>query len=319
MNWNGSREVLDHLISLGENPDQRTALQTQFNQRRRAVVQRSLNVRPVFHPLQFSMTAAGVTSPYRATTNALSYDVVITGFKSDTQTRDIIIRRTEDEKPIVYVGDEIDLNLRVDEISGMNATNGGGQLGVFYLPSPIQLPAGNRLTVEMFKTDTTANAEVGNIVLVGLRVFEKRFGELLLDGPERAKIEEMLTIRNTPRIVFLKHKVEFDSAVAGGQARSIFTPTVEEPLLIRGVRSTLRQSTIECRIAGEPDWTIGPLPIWGLAAEDELITENYQWFSRPIYLHSKSTIEIQRVVNSIDGVNLDPQFDNTITWICQTV
>ena len=131
MNWNGSREVLDHLISLGENPDQKTSLQTQFNQRRRAVVQRSLNVRPVFQPLQFSMTAAGVTSPYRATTNALSYDVVITGFKSDTQTRDIIIRRTEDEKPIVYVGDEIDLNLRVDEISGMNATNGGGQLGVF--------------------------------------------------------------------------------------------------------------------------------------------------------------------------------------------
>ena len=132
MNWNGQREILDHLIAKRENPEQATALQTQFNQRRRQFVQKSLNVRPVYHPLKFEMNAAGQTSPYRDTTESLAYDTLIIGAKSDVQTREIIIRRTEDEKPIVYVGDEIDLNLRSDEIAGLTATVGGGQLGVFY-------------------------------------------------------------------------------------------------------------------------------------------------------------------------------------------
>ena len=319
MNWNGSREILDHMIARRENPAQATALQQEFNRRRRVMVSKSLNVRPLFIPLEFQMTAAGQTSPYRATSDSLGHDVIIVGLKSDSQTREVIIRRTEDEKPIVYVGDEIDLNLRIDEISGLNATIGGGQVGDFYLPAPIQLPAGNRLTVEMFKTDATADAEEANITLICVRVFEKRFGESLLDPAEEARVNEIIQMRDAPRVVFLKHKVEFDTAAAGGEARNIFTPSVEEPLLIRGVRSTLRQSLIEVRVTGEPDWTLRPTPIWGVAAEDELTTENYQWFSRPIFLHSKGTLEIRRVVNSIDDVNIDPQFDNTITWICQTV
>lgn len=320
MNWNGQREILDHLIAKRENPEQATALQTQFNQRRRQFVQKSLNVRPVYHPLKFEMNAAGQTSPYRDTTESLAYDTLIIGAKSDVQTREIIIRRTEDEKPIVYVGDEIDLNLRSDEIAGLTATVGGGQLGVFYFPAPIQLPRGNRLTIEMFKTDATADPETANIVLIGVRVYEKRFGELLLDVDEQHRIDEIIQLRDSPRIVYLKQIVEFDSAVAGGEARNIFTPTVEEPLLIRGCRTTLRQSTIEMRIQGEPEWTVKATPIWAIAGEDELIFENYQWFSRPVYLHSRNGIEITRVINGgIDGVNIDPQFDNTITWIAQTV
>lgn len=320
MNWNGQRNYLDHLIARRLDPDRGSSLQSEFNARRMARVQSALNTRPVFLPLEFSMTAAGQVSPYRDTTESLSYDVIITGIKTDADIkRDIIIRRTEEEKPITYVGEELNLFLRVDDVAGVGATSGGGQLGVFYLPSPIPLPAGNRLVFEMFKTDATAATEEVNIVLVGIRVFRREYGEVLLDRAERDSIDFHIRAREIPQVRFLKQTVSFDSAVLGGQDRNLFTPQVEEPLLIRGVRTTLRQSMIEVGIQGEPPWTTKPTPIWGVAGEDELVHDNYQWFSKPIFLHSKTAIEITRLTNGIDGSNIDAQTLNTITWICETV
>jgi hypothetical protein len=319
MNWNGQREYLDHLIAKRADPDKAADLQAEFDAKRRKKIMSALTTRPVFLPLQFNMNAAGQIAPYRDITTALGYDVIITGVKADRQTREIIIRRTEDEKPIVYVGDDLNLKLRLDEIAGQATTLGGGQLGVFYLPSPIILPANSRLTVEMFKTDATAGTEQGNIVLVGLRAFRKGYGDELLDGNERSRIDQAIQLREIPALKFLKQAVTFSSAVAGGVARNLFTPQVEEPLLIRGVRTNLRQSLIDLRVEGEPNWTVKPTPIWGVAGEDDLTYDNYQWFSKPIYLHSRTTVEIQTITNSIDNVNIDAQNNNFITWICETV
>jgi hypothetical protein len=319
MNWNGQREIVNHLIAKRSDPANGSRLQTDFNAKRRAKVQSAINTRPVFMPLQFTLPAAGQVSGVRDTTESVNYDVIITGIKTDVQTRDIIIRRTEDEKPVAYVGEEQSLYLRTDEIAGLSATTGGGQIGTFYLPSPIILPAGNRMTVEMFKTDVTATSEIQNIVLIGFRVFHKAYGVELIDTSEDARITQLIKMREVPRVVFLKQLIEFDSAVAGGIARNLYTPQVEEPLLVRGVRTTLRQSNIEISIQGEPKWTTKPTPIWGVCGEDETIHDNYQWFSRPIFLHSKNTIEIERITNSIDGTNIDPQSTGTITWICETV
>ena len=319
MNWNGQRPYLDHCIAKRANPNAAAQLQADLNKRRRSRVDDSLTTKPVFLPLQFSMTAAGRTSPYNATTKALGYDVIITGVKADVQTRDVILRRTEDEKPLVYVGDETDLFLRTDDFSGINATTGGGQTGVFYFPSPILLQRNNRITASMFKTDTTADAEVSNIVFIGVRVFSGSYKAEAIDNDERALIEQRLEMMEIPRVVFLKVPVEFDSAIAGGLAENIFTPQVPESLLVRGVRTTLRQSLIELGVSGEPNWTVEPTPVWAVAGEDELVNDNYQWFSKPIFLHSGNTIEISRVTNSIDGVNIDAQTGNTITFICETV
>src|SRR5688572_23155366 len=101
MNWNGQRQTLDHLISLLQFPEKGQSLQTDFNAKRRARVQAALTTRPLFIPLQYEMTAAAQVSPYRQTTPPLSYPLVITGIKADTQTRAIVVRRTEDEKPLV--------------------------------------------------------------------------------------------------------------------------------------------------------------------------------------------------------------------------
>jgi len=319
MNWNGQRQSLDHLIAKRVDASRGAALQSDFDGKRRAKVQSALFTRPMFLPLTFEMTAAGQVSPYRDVTPSQPFDMVITGIKADSQTREIIIRRTEDEKPVVYVGEELNLYLRADEIAGQAATTGGGQLGVFYLPSPISLKANNRLTVEMFKTDATADVEKANIVLIGVRVFPKQYGEMLLDKAEQQQVEFLLRAREVPQLKFLKQSVDFDVAGAGGVARNLYTPQVEEPLLIRGVRTTLRQSLIELGIQGEPTWTAEPTPIWAVAAEDELVSENYHWFSKPVFLHSKNTIEISKITNSIDGSLIDAQTGNSITWICETV
>lgn len=319
MNWNGQRESLNALINNRRTPELSGKLQAEFNAKRRSKIQSAADCRPVYLPLQFNLYAAGQISSYRDMTDGLSYDVIIVGIKADQQIRDIIIRRTEDEKPIVYVGDEDNLFLRLDEIAGMSATNGGGQIGTFYLPSPILLKANNRITVEMFKTETTGTAEQANIVLIGLRVFNPQYGELLIDAAEKQRIEQILQMREAPRNVFLKTVINFDSAAAGGTARNIYTPQVQEPLLIRGVRTTLRHSSLEVRIQGEPNWTIEPTPCWAIAGEDELGHDNYQWFPKPIFLHSGNTIEVPLVTNSIDGTNIDDQTGNTITWICDTV
>lgn len=319
MNWNGNREILNALINNRRTPELSGKLQAEFNAKRRSKVQAAADCRPIFLPLQFDLAAAGQISAYRDMTDSLSHDVIIVGVKADQQTRNIIVRRTEDEKPIVYVGDKDNLFLRLDEIAGMSATNGGGQIGAFYLPSPILLKANNRITVEVFKTDATAITEQVNLVFIGLRVFNPAYADLLIDSAERTMIEQILTLREAPRNVFLKTLVEFDSAVAGGQARNITTPQVQEPLLIRGVRTTLRHSKMEVRIQGEPNWTVKPTPCWAIAGEDEMGHDNYQWFAKPIYLHTGNTIEIPLATNSIDGVNIDAQFGNTITWICDTV
>lgn len=319
MNWNGQREYLENLIRNRYDASTLVANQKDLYTKRWAKIRAGLMTRPVYMPLQFDMTAAAQTSPYRDTTEPQSHDVIIYGIKADVATRSIIVRRTEDDKPMVYVGDELNLHLRADELAGQGSTLGGGQLGPFYLTAPLLIKAGSRITVEMFKTDVTAGTEQANIVLIGCRVFEKRFGEMVLDSAERDQIEFLLRAREIPQIKFLKQAVSFDSAIAGGVDRNLFTPQTDEPLLIRGVRSSLRQSTIVMRIQGEPNWTTRPTPCWGIAAEDDLVHENYQWFAKPIYLHSRTSIEIETITNSIDGTNIDTQTGNTITWLCETV
>ena len=319
MNWNGQRETLDHLIRRRLNPGRADSLQADFDAKRRSRIESALTTRPFFVPLSFEMNAGGQVSPYRDTTPQLAYDFIITGIKTDTQTRDIVIRRTEDDKPVVYVGDQLNLFLRLDEIAGLTATSGGGQLGTFYLPQPILLPRGARMTVEMYKTDTTAAAEVANIVLIGIRVFNQDYANLLMKDGERQRIDFLIKARECPRVVFLKQAVSFDSAVVGGEARNLVTPEVDEPLLVRGMRTTLRQSAIELRVEGEPLWTSSAVPIWGIAAEDELVHDNYQWFSKPVFLRARSSIVIDRITNGYDGTNIDDQTGNSITWICETV
>src|SRR5690242_3220355 len=115
MNWNGQRESLDHLIRRRLNPGTADKLQADYNAKRRSRIESALATRPYFVPLSFSLNAAGQVSPYRSMTPQLPFDLIVTGIKTDTGNRDVVVRRTEDEKPIVYVGESLNLFLRLDE------------------------------------------------------------------------------------------------------------------------------------------------------------------------------------------------------------
>ncbi len=320
MNWNGQRQTLDHLISLAVSPGRQASIQADFDAKRRSRIQSALSTRPLFLPLQFSMTAAAQTSPYRDLTPSLGYDVIITGIKTDTPSRNINIRQTESERSLVRVGDNINLFLTGDDVAGTTAGLTPGQNGTFYLPSPIRVPQGSRVTVEMYKQDATAGAEVANVVLIGVRVLNPSWGEMLLDPDERLVIDRCLYLSPAPTPLLLKVPVNFDVAGVGGVAESIMTPRVENPLLVRGMRSNLAWSTVELGVAGEPTWTPRATPIWAVAQEAEQNNDAYMWFSRPVYLKSDNQITVYRVTNGgVDNATFDDQNGNTITFICDTV
>lgn len=319
MDANGQRRWLNHSIAIRSNPGKAKALQAELDAYRRRLVAEAALTRPVFLPLEFQMTAAGQVPPYRDISESLSYDVLITGIKSDNQTRNVILKFTESEQSLARVGDETNLYLRADDIAGVTSTTGGGQMGPFYLPRPILLKAGQRMTGEIFKTDTTATTEEANIVLIGVRVFGDEYANAILDPAERDLVERLISMREIPQPRVLKQLINFETAVVGGEKRNAFTPRIEEPLLLLGLRTNLRQSSIELGIQGEPTWTTKLTPIWAVAGEDELVHDNYQWFSKPVYLHSETSIEVRRVVNGLDGSNIDDQNNNFLTWICSTV
>lgn len=322
MNWNGQREKLQHAIKIASDPANRAIYQAEFNAGRRRLVEQSLLTRPVFIPLRFDLNAAGQDPAYRETTAMLEYDTVIVGIKSDTQTRNIVLKYTENEQSLLRTGNDFNTFLRVDDIAGQTVTNGGGQIGTFYLPSPVFLEARRRFTIEMYKTDTTGTAEEANIVLIGLRVLTKEHAASLIRQDESALIDELIALRAVPQIRLLKVPVTFSTALAGGIDEDIYTPAVEEPLLVRGIRTTLRQSRIEIGFRGDDLWTYEETPIWAVAGEDEIGHENYQWFPKPVYLHADRQIYIRRITNGIGptGIeNIDTQTDNTITFLCETV
>jgi len=329
MHWNGQGKNLDHLIAKRWDPTRAAALQADFNGQRQSRIQKALQTRPVYIPLQFVLPAAGQTSPVRQTTEYLSYDVIITGIRSDSvkddgTNRDLIIERSDNTRPILAVDYDASLYLTVDEIAGKTTNAGGGKAGVFYLPSPIVLAAGERLTVQMFKTDDTDEDEISNLVFIGLAVYSREYAATMLDPREQAKISELLDYRETPQQRFLKHSFDFDSPDFGRAARNLTTPgNVDEPLLVRGLRTNLANSLITINLLGQPQWTVNPTPIWAIAAESDLNDDQYIWFPRPVYLRSNGSIQIPLITNgtgtpAVPGP-LDPQYGNTLTWICETV
>ena len=64
------------------------------------------------------------------------------------------------------------------------------------------------------------------------------------------------------------------------------------------------------------EWTVEKTPLWAIAAEPNG-NGNYHFFKEPLYLPSKSSIQMD-IKNTIDGTQyIDP--DGSITWLCETV
>ncbi len=325
MNKNGSGPTTDFLDKYLSEPDAsvQAALRDTFNAWRRKRVYDSLLTRPVVLPLNFTLPLAGQVSPIRDTTPSLGYDVVITGARTNCwpgNGRDINFMLTDGTGNFVRNNNISDLFLRTDDLAGCTVDAGGGQIGVFPWPQPYLLKKDYRLVMEMFKTDVTAADEIVTVALIGHKVIPQAFVNVTITPDEREKIDRALALRLTPETKTMKIQLDFPLAAVGSQVANIDSPRVEEPILLRGMRTSMRNSTVEIAIEGEATWMSEQVPIWSLAAENDLGTDNYIWFHKPLYLPSDKVVSIRRAINgNIDQSNIDPAAGNEITIIYDTV
>lgn len=312
MNFNSNSKHLEMGVSrlLNKVSDEK---QKDYDNARLKAVEKAAQTSPVFIPLSFNLLAAGQVSPFEAITPALSYDVLIVGFICDNTSREIVFRETTKDILYNYVGDNKNLKLTVSDVSGGNNLASKGQKTPFYLPIPFLIRKQDRISLDVYKQDITANDETLDIVLIGYRAARNPS----LSQEDSANVKEFIRTRKEPKTVFLKQSVNFDTAAVGGKAE-FSMPQVSEPLLIRGFRSTLQASEIKIKIEGQQDWTVSAIPIFGLCAGDENENDNYFWLQRPVFLPSNQVIDVD-LTNSYNGSTLDAQNGNTITAIAQTV
>lgn len=305
---------LEHAINLLRSPATAAKQQLDFNNKRLARIEKALSTRPVYIPMKFDLLAASQTSAYNQISKPLPYDVIITGVISNNGNRQIVIRESYQDTKICLTGESRNTYLKLSDLGGGNFLTTSGKKGLSPFPSPLTLRRNNRLDVDIYKTAATAAAEVLQVVFVGYRVYKSS----RLDEEQLPLVQQFMNARDYPRTVFLKHKINFDVAGVDGVALGLFTPESDEFLLIRGVRTTLSFSNCLIKLSGESEWTINNTPIWAIAAESENDQMSYLYFERPIPYPAKNVIEMS-FFNGADGVNIDPQNDNEITWICETV
>lgn len=332
MNRNGHGALVDYWIKVLSEPATREMERQSLAARRRQQVLASLLTRPFYLPLEFTLAAAGTPIPYTQLTAQLGYDVVITGVRTDAWVaedpgvfpaagRQMVLQFTNnnESQTITRTGGDTTLYLRTDDIAGSTVDSGGGQIGVFQLPQPFYLEAGNRIQVDMFKPDNTGADVVTNVVFVGYRVLSKSVAEGVLTPRELALIDQYISLRETQEMRFLKLGVEFAAAAVGEQIENLTTTKLQEPVILRGIRTTLRQSTIQIGIDGEAAWMPSQTPIWAVMAENDLENDAYLWFEKGVYLPSQTILNIPLIINGgIDGTNIDPT-NGEITFIYQTV
>jgi len=330
MNRNGHGPVVDYWIKvLSEpDPDTRSTQRMSLAAKRKEKVLNSLLTRPFYQPLTFTMNAAGQVQPYNQLMPDLGYDVVITGARCDAwlagppvSGRDIVIQFTNnnESQQIVRTGGDTTLYLTTDDFAGSTIDSGGGQLGVFQFTNPIFLEKGNRISVDMYKTDTTADPETVNLVFIGFRVYKKQAAETVITPQELALIDRYINGRETPEMRFLKLTANFPAAAVGSEIVNLQTVKLAEPVILRGLRTTLRNCTLQIGINGEPEWMPEQTPIWAVMAENDMQVDNYLWFEKGVYLPSMTPINITRMINgNIDQANVDPT-TGEITIIYDTV
>lgn len=317
MNQNTSKELVNHFIAIQTDTKNAVETQKKLDEKRFSRVEKALVTRPVFLPLSVTMEATGRLPAYYAKTPPnVNNDVLIIGAIADNHSRAIALRRSETKDNSFYLGDEFNTYMSVKDMAGIVSPSDKGQAGVFYFPSPFVVYADRRIALDVYKPDNTEAglSEFLNLILIGITVNKRT---LTLSGDEAALIRKEISFRPIPEVRFIKQEIRFDAAGAGGTVKNLVTPTSDEPLILRGVKSTLGASMIEAKIEGETDWTVAPIPIWALANEDVNKSDNYRYFERPIYLPAKTQI-IMNLENGI-GNDYDEQTGGTITWLAETV
>lgn len=322
MNFNGQHRIYSFLETLLSDPAAAPAERLKLAELRRLRARNAALIQPVYLPLNFDMTAAASNLPYRATTNQLNYDVIIVGAKTNCWPgfgRQINFSLSDGQENFVRTGNDPTLYLTTDDIAGSSVDASGNPNGYFYWTQPFLLLQGQTMLMEMMKTDVTAAAETANVTLLAYRVFPKEQAAITIDGAEAARIDQLIRTRQAPVPKVMKVSVEYPSASVGSLAQNIFTTRLDEPVIIRGIRTNMSQSTIALGFEGGANWMPAQTPIWAVAAENQSQVENYIWYERGLYMPSDTSIVINMINGNIDQANFDPATGNWISFMYDTI
>lgn len=288
--------AFEHLIEGLYNPQNSAANQIKFNQTRLQRVKDSLRLRPQFLPVQVPMPAAVQNLPISATTNELQFDVIVTGIITDGEDKQINMRRdNETGTPFVSTGTEAGARLSLDAIAGKTLETGGMQ-GIQPLP-PFLLRSGEGITFDVFKPVATADTEVVSICLVGYRVYSQALAVENFQKRIENLVNAQIARRQTPEPRFAVCPVVFG---ANGEALAE-TPKVSEPRLILGFRTTVKNALVNVGFDRENAFSRDYFPIWALASEAGVNSENYRWLKIPIFIEPNQQIYLS-LKDSINGV-----------------
>jgi hypothetical protein len=307
MSFNGNKIWADYLANIKRSnaADKDKAIK-EMNAKRLQRVEKARAARPVILPLQFSLRPSARVQPYTERTGRLNYPTDILGAITDLPEIATNIRDLTSESAWVSVG--------ADPIQQASARDLAGtkEIGAHYYQIPFELQPGNRLTVDVFREVSTTDPDptVYWWAFLGRRIYSQQADEAKLTPDERDTINRLINFRRVPEVRFLTMPVAF----AGGVAATA-TPEQNEPLLIRGVRTGLANSTIVIRIEGEDAWMPSPAPIWALAAARTNTSERYSFFERPIYLPAHTALRAS-LVNTLGGA---VDANSFITFLAETV
>jgi hypothetical protein len=322
MDFNGQHRVFSFLETLLSDPAAAPAERLKLAEARRNRARNAALIQPVYLPLNFSMTAAASNLPYRATTNQLNYDVIIVGAKTNCWPgfgRQINFSLSDGQDNFVRTGNDPTLFLTTDDIAGSSVDASGNPNGYFYWTQPFLLQQGQTMLMEMMKTDATGAAELANVTLLAYRVFPKEQAAITIGPQDANRIDELIQIRPAPVSKVMKVAITYPAASVGSLAQNIYTPRLDDPVIIRGIRTNMSQSTIAIGLEGGSNWMPAQTPIWAVAAENQSQVENYIWGERGLYLPANTSMVINMINGNIDQLNFDPATGNWISFIFDTI
>lgn len=177
---------------------------------------------------------------------------LITGFISDFDT---LQARVSD---VLQTPNWSDFPIPARSLAGVSA-NLSGHHGFLDMEEPFELEDGNQLALDI--VNTTGGNTRKWFLAEGLKVSQLKDVSLAVFDEADQKAIKSIEAGTPPRNVELRLSVPFSGA-ANEPLTNLNTKTYGRPLLIWGISTTLKNSSVELWDSSEQRWMPGPIPVW---------------------------------------------------------
>lgn len=288
------KEAFDHLVTVMQSPELSKVTQDEYNKKRFERVERALRTRPAFLPVSITLPTTAQSLPSNNQTREVEYDVIITGAITDGENKRInVSKNLETTRPIVKTGVEGNAKISLDAIAG-KSKEASGITGIQAI-NPFVLKEDDSLVLEIFQDVETDEEETVNTVFTGSRVYDKNHSDAQLSKKARAAVTESINRNLTPQQRYAVVPIKFEDGKAIAE-----TPKSEEPLLIVGFRTTVKNALINLGFSNDTKFSRDFFPIWALANEEGNYTKNYNELMSEIFLEPQQQLFFS-LIDTIDG------------------